>query len=165
MGTRSVRAFGNTAAIDQSADPASPPGGVMSAEIPAVLRALVQDRARMRCEYCLLHEEDSWQPHQPDHIIAVKHRGPTESANLAWTCTLCNRHKGSDLASIDVNTGRIVRLFHPRRDQWSRHFRLNRGRILARTAVGRVTIFLLQVNRPDRVQIRRVLHDLGLYPR
>jgi hypothetical protein len=56
-------------------------------------------------------------------------------------------------------------LFHPRRDQWTRHFRLSRGKIVPRTAVGRVTAFLLQLNRPDRVQVRSILHDKGLYPR
>jgi hypothetical protein len=137
----------------------------MSDEVPSTLRALVQDRAGFRCEYCLLHEDDSWEPHQPDHIIARKHRGLTESENLCWTCAVCNRHKGSDLASIDRQTGRIVRLFHPRRDQWTRHFRLSRGKIVPRTAVGRVTAFLLQLNRPDRVQVRSILHDKGLYPR
>ncbi len=32
------------------------------------------------------HEEDAWFPHEPDHIIATKHRGRTDEANLAWTC-------------------------------------------------------------------------------
>lgn len=137
----------------------------MSEDIPAIVRALVQERARGRCEYCLLHEEDAWEPHQPDHIIARKHRGQTVAENLAWTCALCNRHKGSDLASVDFVTDRIVRLFHPRRDRWARHFRLDHGRILPQTAFGRVTEFLLQLNRPDRVRVRQILSVKGLYPR
>jgi len=96
----------------------------MREELPISLRALVRDRAKGLCEYCLLHEDDAWLPHEPDHIIAVKHRGRTHEANLAWTCLACNRHKGTDLASIDEATARIVRLFHPRRDRWTRHFRL-----------------------------------------
>jgi hypothetical protein len=137
----------------------------MSEDVPAVLRGRVQERARGRCEYCRLHEEDAWEPHQPDHIIARKHRGQTVADNLAWTCALCNRHKGSDVASIDPLTNRVVRLFHPRRDHWARHFRLEHGRILPRTAVGRVTEFLLQLNRPDRVRVRHLLSLKGLYPR
>ncbi len=89
----------------------------MSEAVPAALRARVRERAGGRCEYCLLHEEDSWAPHEPDHAIASKHRGRTESSNLVWTCFFCNRHKGSDLASIDEATDRIVRLFNPRRDR------------------------------------------------
>jgi hypothetical protein len=137
----------------------------MSHEVPAALRVLVQQRARGRCEYCLLHEDDAWDPHEPDHIVAVKHRGRTLDENLAWTCALCNGHKGSDIASIDPLNDRIVRLFNPRLDNWLLHFRLDRGRILPRTAVGRVTEFLLQLNRVDRVRVRRVLALKGLYPR
>jgi hypothetical protein len=137
----------------------------MKEDVPAPLRVHVQERARFRCEYCLLHEDDGWEPHQPDHIIARKHRGETVAENLAWTCALCNRYKGSDVASIDSVTGRVVRLFDPRRDRWTRHFRLHEGRILARTAVGRVTEFLLQLNRPDRVRVRHILSRKGLYPR
>ena len=36
------------------------------------------------CEHCLLHEEDAMLAHQPDHVIAVKHRGVTHESNLAW---------------------------------------------------------------------------------
>jgi hypothetical protein len=133
--------------------------------IPAALRARTRIRAGRRCEYCLLHEDDAWESHEPAHIIARKHRGLTEESNLAWTCFVCNRHKGSDIASIDEETQEVSRLFHPRRDTWSRHFRLDGGRISPRTKVGRVTVFLLQLNRPDRVQVREILYHKGLYPR
>ncbi|MBL8888416.1 MAG: HNH endonuclease [Planctomycetaceae bacterium] len=83
-------------------------------------------------------------PHEPDHIIAVKHRGDTNAGNLAWTCFVCSRGKGSDLASVDEISGEIVRLFHPRTDLWDDHLELMEdGSLLARTAIGRVTISLL----------------------
>jgi hypothetical protein len=113
----------------------------------------------------LLHEDDAWAPHEPDHVIARKHRGQTEEANVAWTCAACNRYKGTDLASIDPETDKIVRLFHPRRDRWKKHFRLEDGLIIGRTPVGRVTVFLLQFNQPSRVRTRRTLIAKGLYPR
>ncbi len=109
----------------------------MSEPVPAALRTLVRARARGRCEYCLLHEDDAWLPHEPDHIIAFKHRGRTEETNLAWTCLACNRRKGSDVASIDEPSGRVIRLYHPRRDRWSTHFRLAGAKIVGRTAIGR----------------------------
>jgi hypothetical protein len=137
----------------------------MSKAVAAALRAAVRERAQGRCEYCLLHEEDAWVNHEPDHIIATKHRGSTDEANLAWTCLGCNRHKGTDVASIDEATGRVVRLFHPRRDRWARHFRLQGAVLVGRTAMGRVTVQLLQFNRGDRVRMRRTLIDIGLYPR
>src|SRR5579864_5550639 len=124
----------------------------MNNDVSPALRTSARIRASHRCEYCLLHEDDAWEPHEPDHIIARKHRGLTAADNLAWTCSICNRRKGSDIASIDEVSGKIVRLFHPRRDSWRRHFRLVGGRIVPRTSVGRVTVFLLQLNRPDRVR-------------
>jgi|GEM_PF-2169557 len=73
----------------------------MSQYVPLQLRREVRQRAGQHCEYCLLHEDDALLPHEPDHIIAVKHGGETSAGNLAWTCLLCNRAKGSDVASID----------------------------------------------------------------
>lgn len=58
----------------------------MTEHVSARLRALVRQRAGRRCEYCLLHEDDTWVPHEPDHVIATKHRGRTAAENLAWTC-------------------------------------------------------------------------------
>ena len=88
------------------------------------LRRQVRERAQGRCEYCLIHEEDMFYPHEPDHVIAEKHGGPTSLDNLALSCFHCNRFKGSDLASVDPTTGKIVFLFQPRSQNWNRHFRL-----------------------------------------
>jgi hypothetical protein len=137
----------------------------VSAYVPAALRRLVCQRAEGRCEYCLLHEDDALFPHQPDHIVATQHHGRTEENNLAWTCDTCNRYKGANLSSLDIETGRLVRLFHPRRDRWKRHFRLEGGVIVAYTAVGRVTEHLLRLNRSDRVRVRQQLLAEGRYPR
>ena len=137
----------------------------MSEAVPAGLRALIRERAKGKCEYCLLHEDDVLVSHEPDHIVALKHGGPTEEGNLAWTCFYCNCHKGSDLGSIDVKTGRLTRLFHPRRDKWKRHFRVEGSLFVPKTAVGRVTVSLLRLNRPDLVDLRGRLIAVGLYPR
>src|SRR6266446_7235552 len=129
----------------------------MSEQVPAVLRSFVRRRANRRCEYCLLHDTDASVPHEPDHIIARKHRGRTAAENLAWACAACNGQKGTDIASIDSETEELVRLFHPRREDWPSHFRLEGAVIMPLTAVGRVTEFLLQFNRFDRLASRRWL--------
>src|SRR5713226_7286550 len=103
-------------------------------DVSAALRAEVRARARLRCEYCLALESLTLVGHGVDHIIAVKHGGDTVAENLALGCTLCNKHKGTDLASIDRETGEVERLFHPRRDKWLEHFELRGGEIVARTA-------------------------------
>ena len=134
------------------------------ARISAALRREVRVRARERCEYCLLTESQAFFPHEPDHLIALKHGGETISANMALACFDCNRFKGSDIASTDPLTGELVTLFNPRTQIWSAHFRLDRGRILPLTSVGRVTGKLLQFNLPHRVEVRRRLASVGQYP-
>ena len=132
--------------------------------IPDALRRQARERARNRCEYCLLHEDDAYLPFEVDHIIAEKHGGETRIENLAWACALCNRFKGTDLASLDPLSGRLVALFHPRRQQWRRHFRITNGTIEPLTSAGRVTVHLLRLNEPERVVVRSILMDLGRYP-
>jgi hypothetical protein len=130
--------------------------------IPAALRRLVRERARDCCEYCLIPESVSFAPHWIDHIVAEKHGGKTEAENLANCCILCNQRKGSDLSSIDTETGNIVPLFHPRRDRWTDHFQFSGGRIEPLTPVGRATVFLLRMNAPDRIEEREQLLAGGL---
>jgi hypothetical protein len=103
-------------------------------------------------------------PHGIDHIVAKKHHGETIESNLAWACFVCNGFKGTDIASIDLETGRIEPLFNPRRDQWARHFRLDRAVIVPRTPKGRVTEYLLRFNAPRSVQTRQALIRAGSYP-
>jgi hypothetical protein len=137
----------------------------MSDQIPSALLDLVQSRSRHRCEYCLLHESDAKLGHEVDHIIARKHRGQTVESNLAWACFACNHHKGSDIASIDIENGQLVPLFNPRTDVWTAHFRLEGARVIPLTAEGRVTEYLLQFNQPKRLRIRKLLLTAGRYPR
>ncbi len=126
-------------------------------------RALVRRRARLRCEYCRLPEAVSpIGPFQLEHIVARKHKGPTSLSNLALACDRCNLFKGSDLTGIDPITEEITRLFHPRRMKWSKHFRWNGPVLVGRTAVGRTTIGVLQINHEDRVDLRQSLLDEGV---
>jgi hypothetical protein len=136
----------------------------MTRRIPRKAREQIREHARFRCEYCLIHEDDVIFRHVPDHVIARKHGGGSELANLAWSCYLCNHLKGSDIASVDLDTGRIVRLFHPRRDAWGTHFRLQGARIVPLTAVGRVTEHLLQLNQQRSLDARQALLEEGRYP-
>jgi len=128
------------------------------------LRRQVQERAQGRCEYCLIHEVDMYYPHEPDHVIAEKHGGPTSLENLAWSCFHCNRFKGSDLASIDPISHKVVILFHPREQRWNRHFRLNGALIEGSTTSGRATVTLLHMNDAERVAYRLGLIEIGHYP-
>jgi 5-methylcytosine-specific restriction endonuclease McrA len=133
--------------------------------IPVSLRRLVYERANGLCEYCLLPERFSFALHQIDHITAEKHGGGTVADNLALSCILCNKYKGSDLASIDPLTGKITPLFHPRLQTWHEHFILEAaGHFASQTPEGRATLRLLQLNQSERVEERRLLIDSDLWP-
>jgi HNH endonuclease len=125
--------------------------------VSAELRRQVRERAHNCCEYCLIPEANTLSAHTIDHVIAEKHGGPTDLANLALSCAICNARKGSDLTSIDPESGAIVPLFNPRQERWTDHFRLSLGRIEPLTPTGRVTVRLLQLNLPARVEERELL--------
>jgi HNH endonuclease len=126
-------------------------------EIEAALRELVRLRASGFCEYCRISERFTLAQHQIDHVIAVKHGGQTVGENLALCCTVCNRFKGSDIASIDFQTGQLTPLVHPRVDCWNDHYEFRNGEILGLTSMGRATVRLLQMNRPTRIKERQLL--------
>jgi hypothetical protein len=132
--------------------------------ISASLRWLVAERANNLCEYCLIHEEDTFFGCQVDHIISEKHGGPTTPDNLAYACAFCNRAKGSDIGSIVWSSGQFVRFFNPRSDTWAEHFRLDGVRIVHRANIGDVTARILELNSLERVLEREALRAIGRYP-
>jgi len=126
------------------------------------LRQYVIRRAHQRCEYCHLPQQYDVLPFQIDHIIALKHHGSSEESNLALACFNCNSFKGPNIAGIDPGSQDITRLFHPRQDQWHEHFTWNNAELFGQTAVGTVTIDVLAINLPERVELRRYLMGLNI---
>ena len=57
-------------------------------------------RAGLRCEYCLIHEDDAVFTHEVDHIVSRQHGGEAIGENLAYACMVCNRFKGANLSSF-----------------------------------------------------------------
>ena len=131
----------------------------MTSYIPADIRRLVTERASSRCEYCMIRESDTFCGCQIDHIIAEKHDGKTTESNLAFTCTYCNRFKGSDVGSIAKSTGEFTRFFNPGTDNWFDHFEWSRYTILPRTPIGETTCRILQLNEPDRILEREAIGE------
>jgi hypothetical protein len=129
----------------------------------ASLTQHVRERAAGRCEYCRLPQAGSNIPFEIDHIIARKHGGRTLTSNLALTCWYCNSFKGSDLTGIVPVTRKLTRLFHPRRHKWDWHFRYDGPILIGRTAIGRTTIRVLQINCEEAVALRESLIAEGLF--
>jgi 5-methylcytosine-specific restriction endonuclease McrA len=119
-------------------------------------RNRVRARARNRCEYCRLRQDETpLAPLQIEHIIPRKHGGGDDTDNLALACIDCNLAKGSNIAGIDPETKRVTSLFHPRRDRWRDHFGWRRVRVVGKTAIGRTTIEVLRMNSEDQLELRR----------
>jgi hypothetical protein len=139
---------------------------VSTSYVSVELRRLVVARAEALCEYCLIHEEDTFLGCEIDHIISEKHGGATEEENLALACLFCNRNKGSDLGSLVPGSDRLLRFFNPRRDLWSEHFRLGVDGItlVPLTEVGEVTVRILGVNAGERLLERDILRQIDRYP-
>jgi hypothetical protein len=135
-----------------------------SSTIGKSLRWLVATRADRLCEYCLIHEDDTFFGCEVDHIISLKHGGPTEEDNLAFACLFCNRHKGTDVGSIFAETGEFIRFFNPRHDKWSHHFRMEGALIKPVSDIGTVTASILGFNTGERILERETLVALGRYP-
>lgn len=119
------------------------------------VRRLVRERAGHRCEYCQLHQDDSpLAALHIEHVRPRKHGGTDDEDNLALACIDCNLRKGPNLTGIDPETGAVTVLFHPRQDSWNDHFEWQELHLVGRTAVGRATVQVLELNSDDRLDLR-----------
>jgi hypothetical protein len=126
----------------------------------AALKRAVRERAGDRCEYCRLPQERSpLFALQIEHIVPLKHHGTSVLENLALACIDCNLHKGTNLSGIDPQTGQLIEIFHPRRHAWSEHFELRGSLIIGITAIGRVTVDVLNMNSQEQVLLRIAAGD------
>ncbi|MEX2561245.1 MAG: HNH endonuclease signature motif containing protein [Pirellulales bacterium] len=130
----------------------------------AALERRVWRRAKSICEYCRMPQSFDSLPFHVDHIIALKHNGPTDAANLALACYNCNLFKGPNIAGIDPDTGDITRLFHPRKDLWPAHFVWNGAVLEGLSPVARTTLAVLAINAAHRVAHRNALIADGVFP-
>jgi len=102
------------------------------------LRARVRAQAGNRCGYCLARQEYVPWVLEIDHIVPRSKGGTDEEENLWLACHPCNLFKSDRTHGRDPLTGRRVRLFNPRRQQWKRHFRWSEdgALIIGRTVCG-----------------------------
>jgi hypothetical protein len=122
-------------------------------------RERVRQRARHRCEYCRLPQRGHEERFSIDHVLAIKHGGNDDVSNLALACLRCNLHKGTDITSIDPDSGVVTEVFNPRTMNWTDHFETDGVVIRGTSPVGRVTVRLLQMNVAPRIQLRRTLTE------
>src|SRR5687767_10339452 len=115
---------------------------------------LVAQRAAHRCEYCQAPEAVFNFPFEVEHVTPPGRRGQDIESNWALSCRSCNLYKSMHIDGVDPDSEIPARLFDPRRDVWTNHFRvtLENGRIVGITDVGRATVARLQMNTAAQLQ-------------
>lgn len=134
--------------------------------IPPALRQVVAERSRHRCSYCLTPEDIVGAQFTIDHIIPESLGGATTPDNLCLACWSCNLIKHDRIAALDPETDVMVRLFHPRTQDWSKHFvwQADGLLIVGLTPTGRATVNALKLNRAPLVNARRLWIEAGWHP-
>ena len=129
-------------------------------------RALVLGRAAGCCEYCLCQARYSADSFSVEHITPRSRGGASVESNLALACQGCNNRKYVSVDAADPLTGRIVPLYHPRRDRWEQNFAWSADflTICGLTPTGRATVEKLKLNRDAIVNLRRLLRGIGEHP-
>jgi hypothetical protein len=94
-----------------------------------------------------------------DHIVPLMREGTDKLDNLAWACFECNVMKGTNVASYENHV--LTPLFNPRGDRRGDHFDMINGVITGKSAVGRVTVRVLDMNALERVEVRQRLTRAG----
>lgn len=137
----------------------------MSPVSPKKRREVIK-RARGFCEYCRSNSKFSESPFDVEHIRPESKGGKSELDNLALACHGCNLFKSDKIEFFDSATDETVRLFNPRKDYWNNHFAWTSDftETVGLTAIGRVTIEALKLNRESLKNQRKALYKYGEHP-
>ncbi|MDX6696379.1 MAG: hypothetical protein QOF02_3982 [Blastocatellia bacterium] len=137
-----------------------------AAQISESLRQRVREAARDRCGYCLSPQRLVMGILEIEHLLPRARGGGNEEENLWLSCSLCNRHKGSQTSALDPLTNSAAPLFNPRLDKWSEHFRWRADGVIIEglTPAGRATIAALKLNNELSVEVRRNWTLAGWHP-
>jgi len=132
--------------------------------IPVALVRQTVERAGNRCEYCGLSQLGQEATFHVDHVFPIAASGPTVIENLALACVSCSLRKHAKLTAIDPDTQTEVMVFDPRTQRWADHFRWDGFRVVGLTAIGRATVFTLDMNRALILAIREEEAARGRHP-
>lgn len=130
------------------------------------LRLIVAEQARHQCGYCQTQEVVSGIRLTVEHLSPKALGGTDEIDNLWLSCRTCNEAKGVLTNAFDPETQQTVPLFNPRTQLWHEHFFWDQDstHIIGKTAVGRATVHVLDLNNELRVMSRAIWVEAGFHP-
>lgn len=101
-----------------------------------------------------------------EHIHPKALGGKTSEENLWLACRECNAHKAVKIKDFDILTGRIVKLFNPRKQSWNSHFKFSEDctEIIGKTACGRATVESLKMNNFYQTTARLAWTETNKFP-
>lgn len=134
--------------------------------VTAQQKKAVAERAGGCCEYCRSQARFAMQSFSIEHIVPRSLGGKTTLDNMALSCQGCNNYKYNKVEAEDPISGEIVKLYHPRRQEWNEHFvwRDDYSSIIGVTPIGRATVAALKLNRECLVNLRKMLYKYGEHP-
>jgi hypothetical protein len=135
--------------------------------IPVEVDARIRSAARNRCGYCLSPQRLVMAHLEIEHIIPRSQGGSDEESNLWLSCPICNGHKSDKTSGSDPQTGKTVRLFNPRTQKWSEHFRWSEDglRVIGLTPTGRATVTVLHLSDDlEALVVRSYWIQAGWHP-
>jgi hypothetical protein len=134
--------------------------------IPISIQRAIIALSKDYCEYCIIPAAFATDFYSFDHIIPVCKNGESVLENLARSCSICNGLKQGKTTHLDPFSQQICRLYHPRQDNWDDHFQwsIDELQLIGKTAIGNTTIALLQLNRSNAINLRKLLKMVGLHP-
>ena len=138
----------------------------MNVYISVSLRQRVREHFKDCCAYCLTAEYLTVSIFECEHIIPKVAGGETGFENLCLACPTCNRYKATRQEIVDSQTGELTPIFHPQMQNWEDHFTwsADSSQIIPLTAIGRVTVDALKMNRLQLIRVRHMWVVMNEHP-
>lgn len=135
-------------------------------EIKQDLDSKIRAQAKNRCGYCLVPQKLVSYKLEIDHLSPKAKGGESRGENLWLACRNCNLSKGVKTQGFDAVTFERVKIFNPRNQNWSKHFKFSEDKteIIGKTVCGRATVAVLQLNSDLQKTAREFWKLTGIFP-
>ncbi len=136
------------------------------ARIKKDLDEKLRRQAKNRCGYCLNPQELIPYKLEIEHIFPQSLGGKSIEENLWLACRECNAHKAAKTEAVENLTGKTVKLFNPRTQNWNEHFEFSKtdSQIIGKTPCGRATVEALQINNFYQTTARSIWVEMNKFP-